>query len=73
MIRSLALTLLIAVGGAALAQSSDGTEDFATVKSQIVARLNKELACVEAATTMEELHACRPKPPGGHPPGPPPN
>lgn len=71
MYRFLALTLLAAAGSVAVAQTTDGGEDFATVKSQIVARLNKELACVQAATTMEELHACRPKPPG-HPPGPPP-
>jgi hypothetical protein len=60
--------------GAAVAQSTadQPPRDFATAKAQITARLQKELACVEAATSQEALHACRPHPPGGHPPGPPP-
>ena len=44
---------------------------FAEVKAQVLERLQKELTCVEAATTFEDMHACRPPPPGGHM-GPPP-
>ena len=67
--------LLGLCASAALAQSSGDQppKDFATAKSQITARLQQELACIEAATSFEALHACRPRPPGGgHPPGPPP-
>jgi hypothetical protein len=40
-------------------------KDFATAKAQNVARLQTELACVQAATTFEAMRACRPQPPGG--------
>jgi hypothetical protein len=46
-------------------------QDFATAKAQHVARLQQELACVQAATTEAALQACRPPHPGGHM-GPPP-
>ncbi len=45
--------------------------DFATMKLDIIKRLNAELACVHAATNDEALRACKPKPhKGGHPPPP---
>jgi hypothetical protein len=39
--------------------------DFATVKARMTARLQEELACVQAATTLEALRACRPQRPEG--------
>jgi hypothetical protein len=74
--RLLALTLVtsafVTVASAEIeSQSQPPTQDFATAKSQHVARLQQELTCVEAATTFDALRACMPKPPGGHM-GPPP-
>jgi hypothetical protein len=66
------LLLVGLCASASFAQTTDAPpKDFATMKAQITARLQKELACVEAATSQDELFACRPHPPG-HPPGPPP-
>jgi hypothetical protein len=71
--RPVALLLAIAAGPI-LAQTSAPTsppaEDFETAKAQHLVHLRQELTCVEAATTLQELHACRPKPPMGAP-GPP--
>jgi hypothetical protein len=42
-------------------------------RHSLTVRLQQELTCVEAATSFDMLHDCRPHPPGGgHPPGPPP-
>ena len=65
-------TAALAVAASADTQTPPAAQDFATAKTQILARLNEELACVHSSTTLEELQACRPKPPSGHPPGPPP-
>jgi hypothetical protein len=46
-------------------------QDFAAAKAQHIARLQEELACVQAATTVQAMHACMPQHPGGHM-GPPP-
>lgn len=52
-------------------------QDFATMKQDVIRRLNTELVCVQAARDENALRACRPKPPampdGGNPPPPPPN
>ena len=52
--------------------SSPPTQDFATVKAIVLARLEKELACVQAATDFEIMHECMPPPPDGGHRGPPP-
>ena len=74
----LALSLLSsAIVAVASAQSTSGNpsdqppHDFATAKAQHFARLEKELACIQAAATPEAMHACMPQHPGGHM-GPPP-
>jgi hypothetical protein len=61
----------LSVGFAQSESSSPPTQDFATVKANHLARLAKELACVQAATSFETMHECMPPPPGGHR-GPPP-
>ena len=73
--RILALSMSLAAGSA-VAQPPDPpdappTGDFATMKAQQVERLTKELACVQAATSLAALRDCRPPPPGhgGRPPG----
>jgi hypothetical protein len=48
------------------------SQDFATVKADVLTRLQKETACVQAATSFDNLHACMPRPPGGGHRGPPP-
>jgi hypothetical protein len=53
--------------------SMPATEDFASAKTHQLARLEKELACVQAATSLDELRACRPAPPHGGMGGPPPS
>lgn len=53
--------------------TAPAAEDFATAKTHQLARLEKELACVQAATSLDELRACRPAPPHGGPGGPPPS
>lgn len=58
--------LLIAGAGA-----QQTAEDFATVKAAQIERLQKELTCVQAATSFEAMRECRPHPPAGHM-GPPP-
>lgn len=72
MIRLFSAALLLGAAAASAQTAGDPPTDFNTAKAQVTARLQQELACVQAATTFEMLHACRPHPPGGHPPGPPP-
>jgi hypothetical protein len=61
-------TVLVAIASAQT--SSDSTpppaQSFAEAKAQHVARLEKELACIEAATGFDMMRACAPPPPGGH-------
>jgi hypothetical protein len=45
---------------------------FDDAKAHHLARLQKEITCVEAAANFEEMHACMPPPPGGRM-GPPPH
>jgi hypothetical protein len=75
--RLLALLLTTTYVAASSAQtdsqsSQPPTQDFATAKAQMEARLQQQLACVQAATTLDALHACMPRPPGGRM-GPPPS
>ena len=53
--------------------SMPAAEDFASARTHQIARLEKELACVQAATSLDELRACRPAPPHGGMGGPPPS
>jgi hypothetical protein len=53
------------------ADTSPTAPSFEEEKAKHVARLQKELTCIQAATSFDEMHACRPPPPGGHM-GPPP-
>jgi hypothetical protein len=43
--------------------------DFATMKQQVMKRLNAELACVQAATNENAMLDCKPRPPQGGPEG----
>jgi len=48
---------------------------IAAIKQSIVQRLTTELTCVKAATSLQDLHKCCPRPPaevGGRPDGLPP-
>jgi hypothetical protein len=68
----LMVTMCSATGVAQNASDAGAPQDFATVKARMTARLQEELACVQAATTMEALRACRPQRPEGRgapPPG----
>ena len=65
-------TTFLSVGLAQTDSSPPPSQDFATVKANLLARLEKEVACVQAATSFEAMHACRPPPPGGAHHGPPP-
>jgi hypothetical protein len=68
------LLLGLAFISVSLAQSDSSppaAPDFATVKANHLARLEKEIACVQAATSFDTMRACMPPPPGGHR-GPPP-
>ena len=70
------LMMCTLVSAATLAQSDtppSPPKDFATAKAQRVARLQTELACVQAATSFETMHACSPHPQGGRMMGPPPD
>jgi hypothetical protein len=69
------LLLCTFVSAATMAQSDSPSppKDFATAKAQHLARLQAELACVQAATTFEAMQACRPHPQGGRMMGPPPD
>jgi hypothetical protein len=49
------------------------TPNFDEVKAHHLARLQKEITCVESAADCEEMHACMPPPPGGHMGPPPPH
>lgn len=71
--RTLTLAALAYATVASAQSDSAGAppQDFATAKAQHIARLQKELECVQAATTLEAMHACRPQPPGGRRGGPP--
>jgi hypothetical protein len=74
--RSIAMLLAgSAVFSSGLAQtdsSAPATQDFATVKASVLARLEKETTCVQSATSFDAMHACMPQPPGGARHGPPP-
>jgi hypothetical protein len=59
------LCTLVSAVTSAQTDPSQQPKDFATAKAQHVARLQAELACVQAATTFEAMRACRPQPPGG--------
>ncbi len=59
------LSILVSAVTTAQTDPSQQPRDFATGKAQHVARLQAELACVQAATTFEAMRACRPQPPGG--------
>jgi hypothetical protein len=59
------LSILVSAVTTAQTDPSQQPRDFATAKAQPVARLQAELACVQAATTFEAMRACRPQPPGG--------
>jgi hypothetical protein len=72
------LVLCSLVGAVASAQTDSQSQppaqpkDFASAKAQHLARLQTELACVQAATTFDAMRTCMPRPPGGHM-GPPPD
>lgn len=72
--RSLILALCSAsIFAVSHAQSdSSSAPSFADMKAQVIARLETQLSCVQAATTAETLRACRPQPPSGRQ-GPPPS
>jgi hypothetical protein len=72
--RLLFCSLVASATFSALAYGADtppAAQSFEEEKAKHLARLQKELTCIEAATTFDEMHACRPPPPGGHM-GPPP-
>ncbi len=62
-----ASVMVIMCSATGVAQNADpgAPQDFATVKARMTARLQEELACVQAATTLEALRACRPQRPEG--------
>lgn len=62
---SLMVIMCSATGVAQNATDPGASQDFATVKARMTARLQEELACVQAATTLEALRACRPQRPEG--------
>jgi hypothetical protein len=68
----LASSAFLSIGFAQTDTSSPPAQDFATVKANILARLEKETMCVQAATNFDTVHACMPPPPGGMHHGPPP-
>jgi hypothetical protein len=61
----LSTTYVAASSAQTESQSQPPPQDFATAKAQMEARLQQELTCVQAATTLDALHACMPRPPGG--------
>jgi len=75
------VTVLIGTSLVALASAQTSSEstpppppsqNFAEAKAQHIARLEKELTCIQAATSFDMMRACMPLPPGGHfgpPPG----
>jgi hypothetical protein len=46
-----------------VAQSQSTSPDFAAIKTQLTARLQQALSCVQAATSAEALRQCMPSPP----------
>jgi hypothetical protein len=62
----------LSIGLAQTDSSAPPQQDFATFKANMLARLEKETACVQAATDFDAMHACMPHPPGGVHQGPPP-
>jgi hypothetical protein len=62
---SLVVVMCSATGFAQNGPDPGAPQDFATVKARMTARLQEELACVQAATTLEALRACRPQRPEG--------
>ena len=75
--RSIAVLLagstFVSIGLAQTDSSPPSAQDFATFKANMLARLEKETACVQAATSFDAMHACMPQPPGGAHRGPPPS
>jgi hypothetical protein len=67
----LAGSIFVSIGFAQTDSSAPPAQDFATAKAEILGRLEKETACVQAAVSFDAMHACRP-PPGGAHHGPPP-
>jgi len=67
--RLLLCSLTVSAALSAAAHGADtppAQQSFDEVKARHLARLQKEITCVEAATNFEEMHACMPPPPGGH-------
>jgi hypothetical protein len=62
----------VCVGMAQTDSSAPPMQDFATVKANVLSRLERETTCVQAATSFDAMHACMPAPPGGAHRGPPP-
>lgn len=62
--------MAVMTASAGLAQDQPES-DFATAKAHHLARLQQELACVQAAASFDAMHKCSPPPPGDHR-GPPP-
>lgn len=65
------LIVLLASSTVLAAENTPSKEkpDFATMKQQVMKRLNAELACVQAATNENAMLACKPRPPQGGPGG----
>ena len=72
-IAAIATLCSIAANAQSTPPSMPAAEDFATAKAHQLARLEKEVACVQAAASLDELRACRPAPPHGGMGGPPPS
>jgi hypothetical protein len=72
--RLLLCSLVASAAYSATALSADAppAQNFDEAKAHHLARLQKEIACVQAATNIEQMRACMP-PPGGHRGAPPPN
>jgi hypothetical protein len=65
--RRLSLTIfsltMTSLSLSSLAQSQSTQPNFATMKAQLTARLQKTLSCVQAAATADALRQCMPPPP----------
>jgi type II secretory pathway pseudopilin PulG len=55
--------IIVSFGVSSVAQSQSTSPDFATMKSQLTARLQQALSCVQSATNAEALRQCAPAPP----------
>jgi hypothetical protein len=67
------LAACAALSSVAISADTPPAQSFDEVKAHHLAHLQKEITCVEAAATFEEMHACMPPPPGGHMGPPPPH